>query len=214
MSIKTIFKYGTVLALLMALALFFKGLKNENTALYNALAAADTLHKIDSVRYSQLSFQYDNLDSIKSGIILEKDREIQSLAHLKGKVELKIDTVWAEKKSKDDSLYWFWKNTDEYSITGKVKFIDSTWYAIIMIDTMIIPIKLDIAYIRHTVDGQIELQVNTNNKYIVIDEMTSYIKVPPINNGFNKKYEFFAGPVIGSSWGVLGGARYKNWYLF
>ena len=213
MSKKTIFSVVGILILISGLVYFINSLKDEKLALYNALAAADTLHKIDSTRYSKLSYQYKELDSTYSEVVLKKNQEIQSLVKLVGKVQIVIDTVWATRENKDDSLYWFWKNTNDYRMTGHVKLVKDQLFAIIKIDTMIIPIKLDVAYVKHTDDGLIEVQINTNNKFVVIDDITSYIKVPPPSSIMTKKLDFFAGGLIGKSWGIVGGIRYKRFYF-
>ena len=185
--------------------------KYEEEIIYrNSITASDSLRQIDSTKYAKLTYQYFELDSFSRVLLHKKDEEIIALTRLKAKVMIKIDTVYANYKEKD-STYVFSKENKYYFLSGKVKILDGKLVALVIIDSLEIPVELDVAFVKRK-DDMIELQINTNNKYVVINDLNSYIKVPSTKSEL-KKFDVFGGILFGSNYGVGIGARYKNLYL-
>lgn len=182
----------------------------------NILADQDSVRQIAEGRYARLTKQYvdlneqfvDEVDRM-TGVIGRKDVEIQALAKINGEISISMDTIAAEF---EESLgrYHFMEKTDDYYIVGSVKVDSVAPIAYLIIDSLKIPISIDVIFVKYTDDETMELQVQSNSKFIKINNLESFIKVPPTPKIAVPTWGFMAGPMFGKFYGVVGGIRYKK----
>jgi len=211
-----------VLAIAFGIWQHYRTSKLEN-ALYeekihqnNIIAENDSVRLIAENQYARLSKQYDELNESTSAKIAElkaivkrKDMEIQSLTSINGELSMSIDAIRAE-FDEEANLYFFERQTDEYYIAGTVSVDSVSPIAYIEIDNLRIPISIDVLFVRYTNDETAEVHVSTNNGNIKINNIESYLKLPPRPTVELPNWGFMAGPMFGSSYGVAGGIRYKR----
>jgi hypothetical protein len=191
----------------------------SNIEVKNLRAEADSTRKISDNLYARLSKQLFENDSIVKSYeakLQRKDASILSLSQINA--ELKMDKEELKnlvaKFDSSKNAYIFKSDSGNFYIVGKVNIIKEGKEARVHIDTLKVPIKLEVAFIKYVSDDEIEVQVNTNNSNIVINNISSFVKVPskPIVQE-QKGWKFFLGGLIGNQWGPVVGVRYKSLYF-
>jgi len=182
----------------------------------NDMAEMDSVRQTDSTHFARLTKQFNDINEETSkelyklsGIVRQKNTELQAMAKINGELNLHIDTIRAEFREELNRFY-FMQQTDDYYIVGTVSVDSIAPIAYIYIDSLTIPINIDIMFIKYTNDETIELQINTNNRFIKINNIESFIKVPPRVDAALPTWGIMAGPMFGQSYGILGGIRYKR----
>jgi hypothetical protein len=182
----------------------------------NILAEQDSVRQIADDRYARLSKQFIDLNEVASEeidrvhkLVNRKDAELQSLAKINAELSVSIDTLKAEFRE-DLNRFHFMRKTEDYYIVGTVSVDSLAPVAYVFIDSLTIPVKIDVMFIRYTDDETVELQVAANSKFIEIKNLESFIKVPPRPKVDMPNWGYMAGPMFGKSYGVIGGIRYKK----
>lgn len=193
-----------------------RSLYKEKIVQANILAENDSVRLVAENQYAKLAKQYNELDETTSSkieeltkIINRKDAEIQSLTSINGELSMNIDTIEAT-LDEESNVYFFERNTEEYYIAGTVSVDSVAPIAYIEIDNIRIPINIDVLFVRYTDDETAEVRVATNNNNIRINNIESYLKLPPRPMMELPNWGFMAGPMFGKSYGVAGGIRYKQ----
>ena len=184
----------------------------------NMLAASDSLRQIDSTRYAHLTFQYFDLDSVAQSFaksLQRKNYEITSLTTLNAELNAfnaSLQNIVANFDS-TTKAYLFKVDSSGMYIVGKVRIVKEGEQAIVSIDTLKVPLEIDIAFVKYTDDGSIEVQIDTKNKNLEIKGLKSYVKVPEKPFDKPKTFQPFVGALIGNQWGIFGGVKYKSIYI-
>lgn len=181
----------------------------------NDLAAADSLREIAEGRYAKLSYQYFNLDSVASKYkdeIASKNGVITSLTQINASLNVNNEALKniIAKFDSTENAYIFKVDSTGMYVVGRVYINDDV---IVTIDTLQVPIELDVLFVKYEENNLIEVQVQSNNPYIAINNFNSYIKVPEKPFVKPKTFQPFIGGLVGNQWGVFGGIKYKSIYL-
>ena len=180
---------------------------------YNSIVTADSLRQINDTRYARLVYKYFNLDSVAHKFIKtirDKHVEINSLTKINAKLIAQISNIPVLPDSGNTGVYSFKYIERNCRLSGKFHLYPKPGY--MNIDSLIIPLNFEIAYITQ-IDNMIEVQVDVDNSWIKVNNIQSYIKVPRYPSINRKPWGFITGATIGNSWGIVNAFRYKTYYM-
>jgi hypothetical protein len=144
-----------------------------------------------------------------------KKNQVKNLTKINSELSLQIEHMTAE-FSEVDSSYYFRKKTDEYLIAGKVKILEQNVTADVSIDSLEIPVELELVVLQYNEDGTAETIVKSSNKFLKVQNIKTMIQVPetPIEGPDN--FGVLGGVTVNledNTPGALIGLRWKKYGL-
>jgi hypothetical protein len=180
----------------------------------NLLAEADSLRQINDNTFVKLSKQLTGKDKElqeAEKTLLGKNQKILALTKVNAKLETKIQDIVASFDSTKNAYLFKIDSTGIY-IVGNVKVNKDI--AIVNLDTLKVPVKLQVAFVKYVDNENIEVQIKSDNKYLSVTGMNSIFRVPTYQEKVPEVINWSYS--IGGLWGkedgvgVYGSIKYKR----